>query len=211
MKTITIDGIEYDLIPKVKQDKDNILGTVNIGGQHWDMKNLNIDTFQNGDPIMLAKTNKEWIKANEDKTPAWCYYDNNPKNGEKYGKLYNWYAVNDPRGLAPKGYHVPSKAEWDNLVSYLGGPEISGKKLKSTEGWREEGNGTNESGFSGLPGGYRGLIGGFGDVGDYAGFWSATEGGTYGAWYYVLGYYDDNVYSFYSSGGVGLSVRCLRD
>ncbi len=158
--------------------------TVKIVTQEWRTKNLDVVTFRNGDTIPEAKTNEEWQKAREEGKPAWCYYDNDPKNGEKYGKLYNWYAVNDSRGLAPKGYHVPTKAEWDSLVSYLGGEEIAGKKIKSTEGWLKyfndengssyDGNGTNESDFLCLPGGYSGYYGDFGNVGNFAFFWSCN-------------------------------------
>lgn len=75
--------------------------TVTIGTQVWRTKNLDVATFRNGDSIPQAKTNEEWEKAAENQQPAWCYYNNDPANGAKYGKLYNWYAVNDSRGLAP--------------------------------------------------------------------------------------------------------------
>ena len=88
--------------------------TITIGTQVWMTKNLDVATFRNGDPIPQAKTDEEWEKAGENQQPAWCYYDNDPANGAKYGKLYNWYAVNDSRGLAPVGYHIPSDAEWTN-------------------------------------------------------------------------------------------------
>jgi len=112
-------------------------------------KNLNVSTFRNGDPIPQAKTVEEWKKAGENQQPAWCYYDNDPADGEKYGKLYNWYAVDDTRGLAPKGWHVPSNAEWTILTDYLGGMNVVGigTKMKSKTGWNEDGNGTNSSGF----------------------------------------------------------------
>ena len=99
----------------------NYAQTVNIGTQVWVTKNLDVDKFRNGDPIPQAKTNEEWKAAGENKQPAWCYYDNDPANGANYGKLYNWYAVNDKRGLAPEGWHVPSKMEWDTLAKFLGG------------------------------------------------------------------------------------------
>ncbi|MFZ9583254.1 MAG: fibrobacter succinogenes major paralogous domain-containing protein, partial [Crocinitomicaceae bacterium] len=108
--------------------------TVTIGTQVWMTKNLNVSTFRNGDPIPEAKTDEEWKKAGENQQPAWCYYDNNPANGAKYGKFYNWYAVNDPRGLAPEGYHVPTDAGWTQLSDYLGGEDVAGKKMKSTSG-----------------------------------------------------------------------------
>jgi len=108
--------------------------TVTIGTQVWMTNNLNVDKFRNGDPIPQAKTNEEWKAAGENKQPAWCYYDNDPANGAKYGKLYNWYAVNDARGLAPAGYHVPSDAEWTILENQLGSD--AGTKMKSTSGWK---------------------------------------------------------------------------
>jgi uncharacterized protein (TIGR02145 family) len=88
---------------------------VTIENQHWMTKNLNVSTFRNGDPIREARTNREWEQAIAKKEPAWCYYENNPKNGSKYGKIYNWYAVSDPRGLAPYGWHIPSFMEWNSL------------------------------------------------------------------------------------------------
>jgi uncharacterized protein (TIGR02145 family) len=113
--------------------------TVTIGTQVWTTKNLNVTTFRNGDPIPQAKTDAEWKAAGENKKPAWCYYDNNAANGAKYGILYNWYAVNDPRGLAPVGFHIPTDSEWDALVTFLGGEDVAGKKMKSTSGWESYG------------------------------------------------------------------------
>ena len=81
---------------------------ITIGRQVWMTENLNVDKFRNGDPISHAKTDEEWVKAGENGSPAWSHYDNDPANGEKYGKLYNWYAVNDSRGLAPEGWKIPS-------------------------------------------------------------------------------------------------------
>lgn len=105
--------------------------TIAIGTQTWMAENLNVDRFRNGDPIPEAKSDAEWKLAGINKQPAWCYYNNDPKNGEKYGKLYNWYAVNDPRGLAPEGYVIPTKENWETLKAFLG--DHGGLKLKSTE------------------------------------------------------------------------------
>ena len=184
---------------------------VTIGKQVWMTENLNVDKFRNGDPIPEAKTDEEWGRAGDNKEPAWCYHYNEPANGEKYGKLYNWYAVNDPRGLAPKGWHVPSDKEWTTLTDYLGGEEIAGTKMKSTSGWKQDGNGTNESGFSGLPGGYRGSYGTFGYIDGYGYWWSSTEYSTSDAWYRDLGYDDGNVVRTSLNKEDGFSVRCLRD
>jgi uncharacterized protein (TIGR02145 family) len=186
--------------------------TITIGTQVWMTKNLDVSTFRNDDPIPQAKTDEEWEKAGKNKQPAWCYYDNDPANGAKYGKLYNWYAVKDPRGLAPEGYHVPTDAEWTQLSDYLGGEDVKGKKMKSTSGWLENGNGSNESGFNGLPGGARSNDGTFSLIGYYVGgWWSTTESSTYTAWNRSLAYYDGIVLRGGSSKPEGLSVRCLRD
>jgi uncharacterized protein (TIGR02145 family) len=111
------------------------LKSVVIGTQTWTSENLNVSTFRNGDPIPEVRTTEEWKKAGENKQPAWCYYDNDPKNGENYGKLYNWYAVSDPRGLAPNGWHVPSETEWKELEKFLN--EKEGTKLKSSYYWED--------------------------------------------------------------------------
>ena len=195
---------------------------VKIGTQVWMAKNLDVATFRNGEPIPQAKTDKEWENAGINKQPAWCYYDNNPENGTKYGKLYNWYAVNDKRGLAPAGYHIPTEAEWITLRTYLGGEEVAGTKMKSTSGWNENGNmyesthynGTNSSGFNGLPGGslynvrYKtGRCFGIGKDG----YWWSSTGVNDGAWsLYLINSLDSFGMGFHDKVN-GLYVRCLRD
>ncbi|MFN5182672.1 MAG: fibrobacter succinogenes major paralogous domain-containing protein [Bacteroidota bacterium] len=224
--------------------------TVMIGKQVWSTKNLDVSKFRNGDIIPEAKTKEEWERAGENKQPAWCFYNNDPKNGLKYGKFYNWYAVNDPRGLAPAGYHIPSDAEWTQLTDFLGSD--AGTKMKSTSGWNSytsggsktcpnckdwnaeyrrkvpchtckdtrsvpaptvthSGNGTNKSGFSGLPGGNRYYNCSFSFIGKYGYWWSSTENDTGSAWYRYLDYDNGNVRRNYFDLQKGLSVRCLRD
>ena len=112
-----------------------LIEEVKIGNQIWTSKNLDVDKFNNGDIIPEAKTVEEWKTAYKNRKPAWCYYDNDTTNGVKYGKLYNWYAVKDPRGVAPKGWHIPSKEEWLEISDYLGGEKLAGNKMKSTTGW----------------------------------------------------------------------------
>ncbi|MBM3417114.1 MAG: hypothetical protein FJY20_11910 [Bacteroidetes bacterium] len=185
--------------------------TVKIGSQVWMAENLNVAKFRNGDPIPEVKTDEEWEKAGQNKKPAWCYYDNDPTNGVKYGKLYNWYAVNDPRGLAPVGYHIPSDAEWTVLTDYLGGAGNAGAKMKSKNDWYQDGNGTNSSGFNGLPGEYRYSGGAFGGVGRGGFWWSSSVGKANYARDRVLDYGGGGVGRGYGSKGRGLSVRCLRD
>ena len=182
--------------------------TVTIGTQVWTSKNLNVDTYRNGDEIPQVQDEKAWANLT---TGAWCYYNNDASNGTKYGKLYNWYAVHDPRGLAPKGYHIPTDAEWTKLTDYLGGESKAGTKMKSTSGWYDNGNGTNSSGFSGLPGGARSDDGTFFVI-DYDGaWWSSSEVDTSSPWIRYLNYFDGYVYRRYYDKRGGLSVRCLRD
>lgn len=151
----------------------NNTNEVEIGKQIWMSENLNVERFRNGDLIPQAKTDEEWETAGENGEPAWCYYNNDSKMGKKYGKLYNWYAVYDSRGLAPKGWRIPSDRDWSELVEYLG-KDNAGLKMKSTNNWKDNGNGTNESGFSGFPGGYRYYDGLFAGHTIGGGWWSST-------------------------------------
>lgn len=105
-----------------------------IGQQKWMKKNLEVTKFRNGEVIFQAKNAAEWKKANLNKQAAWCYYKFDPLNGKKYGKLYNWFAVNDARGLAPLGWHVPSNKDWNFLIDYVN-KNSSIKNLKSKSGW----------------------------------------------------------------------------
>ena len=185
--------------------------TVTIGKQVWTTKNLDVSTFRNGDAIPQAKTDEEWKRAADNEQAAWCFYGNDASNGTKYGKLYNWYAVNDARGLAPVGYHIPSEAEWTILLDYLGGEQVAGKKMKSRKGWGEVTKGTNSSGFSGLPGGTREYGGAFTYVGNLGCWWSASQNTTTTAWYRYLWHSvaDAPRLNDYKVGG--FSVRCVRD
>ena len=98
---------------------ETAIKSVKIGNQEWMSENLNVDHFRNGDIIPEVKSKEDWEEAGKNGQPAWCYYENDPKNGEKYGKFYNWYAVNDPRGLAPEGWHIPSDGEWTEMINFL--------------------------------------------------------------------------------------------
>lgn len=198
----------FQVLTVAAQTKNPIKDVV-IGTQVWTGENLNVDKFRNGDPIPQAKTEKEWLAAGENNKPVWCYYNFDPENGKKYGKLYNGYAITDLRGLAPKGWHIPSDAEWDKLIEYLG-KEMSSTKLRSKNGWKA-GNGTNESGFNGLPGGIcTGKEGwGFMLIGEQ-GFWASTREAS------AVNVSSEPIIlsgSIRRYGGekAGLSVRCVRD
>lgn len=191
------------------------LKTVTIGNQVWIAENLNVDKFRNGDPIPQAKTDEEWIDAGINKQPVWCYYKNDPANGVKYGKLYNWYAVNDSRGLAPEGWHIPTNEEWKGLIDYLGGNNIAGGKMKSTVGWNPYFNqpetATNESGLSGLPGGFRLYDGRMEDIGSECYWWSSTESLSTTAYHLTLSNIGNYVSPIDRKKEYGMSVRCTKD
>jgi len=190
---------------------------VKIGRQKWMGTNLDVYKFRNGDSIPEAKTEEEWKKARDNKQPAWCYNDFDPSQGSKYGKLYNWYAVNDARGLAPNGWHVPSRSEWDTLTNYIG-EYYTDKRMKSENGWKNGRNGTNLSGFSGLPGGSLNQYTMFVEPGLQGSWWSSTEtnddfqGIRYYAYSLSMRYDDSEVkFEFLNTKSDGLSVRCVKD
>ena len=174
---------------------------------NWTKTNLNVSTYRNGDSIPQVQDLEVWAKLT---TGAWCYANNDPSNGTKYGKLYNWYAVNDPRGLAPKGYHIPTEKEWATLTQSLGNDPLAGGKMKATgtQDWRSPNqDATNESGFSGLPGGRRNNN----DEMDRSGI------GAFGHWWSsdypvcrTLSYYGGNVLREDMDMKNGLSVRCVK-
>ncbi len=189
----------------------NTYQTIVLGNETWMQKNLNVSKYRNGDTIPQVQDSTTWANLT---TGAWCYYQNNTVNGTIYGKLYNWYAVNDPRGLAPQGWHVPLDQEWRNLTNYLGGENIAGGKMKSTgtQYWQSPNtDATNQIGFSGLPGGYRGFNGGFGDIGRGGYWWSSTELDTFRAWPRNLGYNYGGMGRSISNKAQGFSVRCIKD
>jgi uncharacterized protein (TIGR02145 family) len=218
-KTEKLLSITQKILSEIKPQYES----VRIGNQEWMTRNLDVNRFRNGDLIPHIESNEEWKKAVENKQPAWCYYDNDPENGKEYGKLYNWFAVNDPRGLAPEGFHVPSDEEWNILEELLGGYDIAEHKMKSVEGWSDcwdyvdgelqNGNGDNSSGFNALPGGCRDQFGSFEGIRNVAIIWSATESANSLAWLRGLydGYGSSNVLRNGNYKSVGASVRCLRD
>lgn len=194
------------------------LDSVIIGNQVWSVTNLNVHRFRNGDPIMQVKTNEDWIKANQEKRPAWCYYNNDSINGNIYGALYNWYAVGDSRDLAPKGWRIPYDVDYGKLARYH---ELTAHFMKSDRGWVKygnpdlelyDGNGNNKFGFNGMPSGYRKTDGQFESIGYYTGFWSLSTYDTLTAW--NLNLCSSNNGPSLSSEyprAKGLSVRLIRD
>lgn len=195
----------------MKNVKEMSSKTVSIGKSEWMIENLNVTKYRNGDPIKQAKTPEEWAKCFKNKEGCWCYYENDDSNGKKYGKLYNWYAVNDTRGLAPKGWKIPSAEDWDKLVESLGGKEEAGKKMKSSIDWSESCNASNASGFFGIPGGFRSSEGKFFFKDTYALWWSSSDYKNNTAWYMYLYCNLDFAVKYYYSKGDGFSIRCVKD
>ena len=189
----------------------NTYRTIVIGNQEWMAENLTVEHYANGDPIPNVTNSGQWAGLS---TGAWCYYNNDPQFECPYGKLYNCYTVADPRNVCPTGWHVPTDAEYTILTNYLGGVQLVGGKMKSTglQYWLNPNYAaTNESGFSGLPGGYRNNGGPFYNFGSYGHWWSSTEYLAANAWSRGL-YYDGGVVDRgNSSKRSGFSVRCLRD
>ena len=188
----------------------NVYQTIIIGTQVWMAENLKVSHYRNGDNIPTGHSSSYWSNLS---TGAYAVYNNDVINADTYGYLYNWYAVDDSRNIAPEGWHVPTDDEWQILVDYLGGSSVAGGKMKETgtEHWNSPNTGaTNESGFTALPGGYRGLNGSYYGMG-FGCFWSSTEGSSYHAWSRRLSYGNSEVYRNYDGKHAGFSVRCLRD
>ena len=177
--------------------------TVQIGDQCWFAENLRTTTYLNGDAIPQNLSDGDWFSTT---SGAMAFYTGGPA----YGGLYNWYAVDDARGLCPSGWHVPTDGEWTILTDHLGGESVAGGQMKANYGWFNDGNGTNSSGFSGLPGGYRYYDGSFGFAG-YGGFWWSSSPDGSAAWYRSQGNYDEYVYRSTNNLRSGFSVRCVRD
>lgn len=188
--------------------------------QVWMVTNLDVTTYRNGDPIPQVTDPTQWANLT---TGAWCYPNNDPAMGAIYGKLYNWYAVNDPRGLAPAGWHVPTDKEWKTYEMSLGmtksqadatgwrGTDEGGKlKETGTTHWITPNTGaTNSSGFTGLPSGFRNTT--FNKFGFQGSWWTSTQSSGTSAWSRSLYYVNAWVARGGFSKGSGLSVRCVQN
>ena len=196
----------------------NVYETVLIGDQLWMAENLKVTHYNDGSEIPTDYSNEEW---GELETGAFSVYDDEPENAITYANLYNWYAVDDDRGVCPEGWHVPSDVEYTVLIDYLGGESVAGGKMKEcTEGscpeseyWNIPNTGaTNDSGFTALPGGKRSSETGIPVLmGGYAYFWSSIEINDVNAWYYLLESPTSDIYPSDYSKKHGFSVRCLQD
>jgi uncharacterized protein (TIGR02145 family) len=196
----------------VTDQEGNVYKTIFIGAREWMAENLNSSIYRNGASI---PTNLDDIAWSSTTNGAWAYANNEPDNACPYGKLYNWYACMDSRGLCPTGWHIPSLDEWSTLAYAT---DFAGIALKSvgtiqsgTGLWYESIiSGNNNLGFSAIPGGIRNVNGSFGSIGYFGNYWSSSTGGP--VYSLVLGYNDPYAFLYDNSmESEGLSVRCLRD
>lgn len=192
----------------------NVYHVVTIGTQVWMVENLKTTKYRNGDPIPNVSDGTVWSDL---KTGAYCNYDNNANNSIASGRLYNWYAANDDRIIAPLGWHVPSDAEWTILTTYLGGENVAGGKLKEigTTHWQSPNtDATNESGFTAIQGGYLDRSGIFNEFETKCFWWSSTtfyDNYNEYAWIRHLSYYNARITKSYMYNSMGCSIRCVRD
>ena len=198
---------------KVCKDIDgNTYKTVKIGTQIWMAENLKTSHFRDGSAIIEIKDILKWANTDQLQTAAWCYYQNNDKNNPTYGKLYNWYAVDDSHNLCPTGWHVPTDEEFQILENFLGGFDKAGGKMKDLSFWEAPNIGaTNASDFTALPAGFRDEWGFFQRLGKWAKFWFSSPYDTNNAnTCYLFSDYA-LVNRTRSMKKAGSSVRCVKN
>lgn len=197
--------------------KSDCPSEVKIGTRYWMTKNLDVTVFRNGESIPEVLTYSKWVEYGAAKKPAWCYYDNNPANGEKYGKLYNWYAVHDSRGLAPVGWRISEENDWQDLENYLAGDYSAARRIMATNDWYSgsfENGGTNTSCFTAYPAGDRngGGMNGFGNIKQGTTWWVYKD--TNSDFVRAKSFHNMGSLTLdfiYFSKNAGFSVRCVRE
>ena len=204
---------EDEAVPEISvKDLDgNTYTTIKIGTQVWTVENLKVTKYRNGDPIPNITDDEAWGNLT---SGAYCNLGNDPNQAAVYGRLYNWAAVNDPRQLAPLGWHVPTDDEWTTLIAYLGGEAVAGGKMKETGSghWCSPNVGaTNESGFTAVPAGVRSWEYGFLMGCDWGLLWSATEAEPTTAYHRFLFSDDAGINRVDNNKKSGMSVRCIKD
>lgn len=202
------------------KSKNETIKEIKIGNQIWQTENLEVKKFSNGDTIPFVNTKEDWDKFEKEKKPAYCYFNHEHIKGSKFRMLYNWYAVNDKRGLAPKGWHIPSDGEWTELINFLGGTAMAAQKMKAKNVWEVSNKdslnlyGTDESGFKAIPSGRQHKFEEYlFDVNNMSNWWSSTkcEYGSNAA--YIVRIVNDNniVYQDLELSNYYCSVRCIKD
>ncbi|MBN2349087.1 MAG: fibrobacter succinogenes major paralogous domain-containing protein [Bacteroidales bacterium] len=191
----------------------NLYKTIEIGSQTWMAENLRVTHYRNGDTLPNVTGNTEW---NGLTTGAYCNYNNTTDLDTiaTYGRLYNWYAAADSRGLAPEGWRVPTIADWTILIEYLGGDTIASNKMKEVGDthWEDPFESDNGSGFTALPGGSRYLSEGFDDdIGFYAVWWTSSDYNSSSAGFLYLYYFSSNVNKGVNYKQNGYSIRLIKE
>jgi uncharacterized protein (TIGR02145 family) len=220
-KTCTMNVTVNDLAqtigkpgPNISDVELNSYKTVTIGTQQWMAENLKVSKYNDGTPVPNVANDIEWNNT----SAAWAYYNNDVTNNAKYGKLYNWYTVspttNGDKNVCPTGWHIPTDAEWNILIGYLGGENIAGGKMKEVglTSWDSPNtDASNTSLFTGLPGGYRYKDGNCYDIGNFGNWWSSTEYSTGNALNRFLNEVNGSAGKDNDDKKNGFSVRCLKD
>ena len=191
----------------------NIYPVVTIGSQVWMAENLKTTKYNDGTTALTNVTdNTTWAGLS---AGAYCDYSNTPTYSTTYGRLYNWYAVasTNPKNVCPTGWHVATDAEWTTMETFLGGPTITGSKLKETGTihWSSPNTATNETGFTALPGGYRSQSGSFGLMGSNGYWWTSTQGTASSGYYRNILNSSSNILSADYDKHAGFFVRCVKD
>jgi len=209
------DDVTFATIPgagTVTDIDNNVYNTVTIGTQTWMVENLKTKRYRNGDNVPVVNDPVSWENLT---TGACCYYNDNSNNAGTYGLLYNWYAASDSRNIAPEGWHVPSLAEWDILINYLGGQFAASYKLKEsgTMHWiQTDDNVTNASNFSALPGGSRAYnTGVYNNIGFLGSWWTSSKDANILSFCKVMFTSDGQVTLYWQDRRNGMSIRCLKD
>lgn len=196
----------------VSDVEGNVYKTVKIGDQWWMAENLKTTKLNDGTTsIPVVELPSAWANI-QNQEPMMCYYNNDLANKNTYGGLYNWYTVNTGK-LAPAGWHVPTDADWNKLITYLGGSSVAGTKLKE-EGemhWVSGNTGTNSTGFSVFGGGFRNDDGVFFGIGTVTGVWSSNEFNLTNSSCYSFNVNTNGIISQYPLKKLGLYVRCVKD
>ncbi len=206
----SLPGVRCPGLASVTDTDGNLYHTVQIGSQCWIQNELRTTRYRNGESLLANLNASDWVAAS---SGAWCYYNDDPTLNTVYGKLYNWFAVNDARGLCPSGWHVPSNSDWLQLINGQGGGSLAGSSLKGNVGWNAPNAGANNStGFSAVGGGFRSSSSGnYFTLGLYGNWWTSSVFFANGSSSHRLYAANTSVLSGFQVVTTGLSVRCLRD
>ena len=199
----------------VKDSEGNEYKTVQIGNQVWMAENLSTSVYGNGDSISNTINKEKWISL---QSGAWSHYQNDDEYNPIYGKLYNWYVIEDERGICPAGFHVPTNEEWSVLSSFIGEQGFVNEEgiiLKAKEGWNDHemlnGNGSDNFQFAALPGGNRNLNGTFSKMGINGYWWSSSINNEVNAWCRYLYNSSSSILCYDDYKNYGFSIRCVQD